>query len=101
MATDKSVQKEKPWLFKKGQSGNPAGRPKGSVSIVTKIKQIFESDPEYFEQYVAEILKDPRMRKEVMEQLDGKPVQPISGADGGALVIQFDNALASRAEKGR
>jgi len=32
-------QKEnRPWLYKKGQSGNPNGRPKGSVSMKTYIK---------------------------------------------------------------
>lgn len=29
METENSNQTDKPWLFKKGQSGNPGGRPKG------------------------------------------------------------------------
>jgi hypothetical protein len=28
--TDNADAQQKPWLFKPGQSGNPAGRPKGS-----------------------------------------------------------------------
>jgi len=28
-------QTDKPWLFKKGQSGNPAGKPKGTFSLKT------------------------------------------------------------------
>jgi restriction endonuclease S subunit len=28
--TDNTNRQQKPWLFKPGQSGNPAGRPKGS-----------------------------------------------------------------------
>lgn len=27
--TENSIKADKPWLFKKGQSGNPGGRPKG------------------------------------------------------------------------
>lgn len=28
----------RPWLYKKGQSGNPGGRPKGSISMKTWIQ---------------------------------------------------------------
>lgn len=28
----------RPWLYKKGQSGNPSGRPKGSISMKQWIK---------------------------------------------------------------
>lgn len=36
---DSDEQKDnRPWLYKKGQSGNPNGRPKGSVSMKTYIK---------------------------------------------------------------
>jgi len=34
--TDKN--QSKPWLFKPGQSGNPAGKPKGLKSFTTKVK---------------------------------------------------------------
>ncbi len=33
----------KPWLFKKGQSGNPGGRPKGSKSLKTYAREMLES----------------------------------------------------------
>jgi hypothetical protein len=33
----------KPWLYKKGQSGNPGGRPKGSKSIKTYLQEKFNS----------------------------------------------------------
>ena len=44
---DKPVSAEqkknnKPWLFQKGQSGNPSGRPKGSISLKTYAKDMLE-----------------------------------------------------------
>lgn len=39
---DTSDKKQKPWLFKKGQSGNPEGRPKGSKSLKTWVKEYLE-----------------------------------------------------------
>lgn len=48
MESDNSENKQnlydlKPWLFKPGQSGNPAGRPKGSKSLKTYAKEYLES----------------------------------------------------------
>lgn len=40
----------KPWQFKPGQSGNPSGRPKGSVSL-----------KEYAKKYLAELDEEGKM----------------------------------------
>jgi hypothetical protein len=49
--------------FLPGVSGNPAGKPPGTVSIVAKIKQRFLDNPEYFDEWLDELLKDGRNRK--------------------------------------
>lgn len=50
--------KQKPWLYKKGQSGNPAGRPKGSRSLKSYVKAKFASmTDEEFEEYLEGIDK--------------------------------------------
>ncbi len=72
--------------FAEGNPGGP-GRPKGSVSIVAKIKAKFEEDPKYFEEWINKLLEDPSNRKAVMEQIDGKPKQSVElgGKDGAPI----------------
>lgn len=44
MESETSDNKQsRPWLFKKGQSGNLAGRPKGSVGLKTWAKEYLSS----------------------------------------------------------
>lgn len=70
---------EKNTKFKAGDewTGNANGRPKGSISVIGKIKQKFEQNPEYFEEWINEFLEDGATRKAIMEQIDGKPARPI------------------------
>ena len=63
--------------WKKGQSGNPAGKAPGTLSIIGRIKTFFENNPEDFEAYLHGIIKDPFMRRHVMQQVDGMPRQPV------------------------
>ena len=71
---DKQLTKtDKPWLFKKGESGNPDGRPKGSISPITKVKQMFEEDPDLFKAFLAEYMSNPNNAKHIVEMIDGKP----------------------------
>jgi len=37
---------EKPWLFQPGQSGNPAGKPPGTLSMIGLLKQELENIPD-------------------------------------------------------
>lgn len=94
MASDGSHLEEYKW--KKGQSGNPKGRPKGSISIIGKIKQKFEENPEYFEEYVSEVLADDKLRKVVIEQLDGKPHQTQDITSQGEKIVFIPSEIANK-----
>ena len=89
-STDKKQKKRPAHLFKPGVSGNPNGRPKGSISAIGKVKKMFTEHPEKFEEFIIEYVNDPSNRKHVVEMLDGKPRQNI-GLDGGSegLAISF------------
>lgn len=74
--TEKEVIRDEKGRFQEGSVGGP-GRPFGSISIVGKIKKIFEERPEFFDEYVAEVLADPKLRAEIIRQIDGAPKQHL------------------------
>jgi len=90
--TDKTQEKQwkkednlKPWP--KGVSGNPKGRPKGSVSPTAEIRKRFEADPEYFDEWLSKYLEDEKNRKHVVEMLDGKPQAKVDHTTDGRPII--------------
>ena len=63
----------RPWLYKKGQSGNPGGRPVGSKSLKTYVKEKLASmTDEEREEYLAGLDK-----KTIWEMSEGKPKQDV------------------------
>lgn len=41
--TQEQTENSRPWLYKKGQSWNPWGRPKGSISLKTYLRNKFDA----------------------------------------------------------
>ena len=96
--------------FKKGQSGNPKGKPKGTFSLLTILKkQLQEIPPEYKgkerKQY-AELLVKKQLHKAIVEgddasirlilnYIQGMPAQNVNlgNQDGKGLKIVFDNTF--------
>ena len=72
---DKTAKKQRGRPFKKGKSGNPKGRPPGSISIRDKVRQHLEQNPEDVKEIVKHFVKENR---ELMWQmLEGKPKQQM------------------------
>lgn len=87
--TDKTVKNSKPWQFQKGDDPrrNLEGRPEGSISPITRLKQIFKENPEKFEKFVQDYGEDPMNRKHIVEMIDGKPKQTLAGDKDNPLRI--------------
>lgn len=80
--------RDKQGKFTKGYSGNPKGKPKGSLSITARIKEELKKRPKgqkisYLEALVKTILqkalieKDKEMIKTIWQFVDGLPKQHI------------------------
>lgn len=119
----KSVVGKNTTSWKPGQSGNPNGRPKGTLSLTTLTKEIGEwtVPPSILAQYkqffpllpndatcaqvlaarnflkALDIKAGDVMSKEIWERIDGKVPFPISGPAGGPIHLKHDlSSLSSK-----
>jgi len=85
--------------FKKGKTGNPDGRPKGSLSMTKLLRVYLETKDPKTGKYIKDIVneafvkravaKSDVLMKEILDRVDGKVVNKneLSGKDGGPLEI--------------
>ena len=97
------MSKDKPYLFQKGQSGNPDGRPPGSgISITTEIKRkLDEMQPGSRKtnlQALLEVIlekalkaKDQQMITRIWNYIDGMPQQKTDVTSGGKPIPILDS----------
>lgn len=79
--------------FVKGVSGNPGGRPIGSISPITMLKNMFAEDPEDFRAFVKRYKENPQNEKHLVEMLDGKAEQKtdmtLRGDETAPVLVKF------------
>jgi len=66
-----------PFKWKKGQSGNPEGRPTGVISLTETLKKMLRRNPEALEDIVTALIEEGRLgnmvaTKEMLDRVDGK-----------------------------
>jgi hypothetical protein len=80
---NQSKNNDRPWLWKKGQSGNLKGRPKGKTM------------KEYAREYLSKMTDEERdafmegIPKEIVWKMaEGNPNNEVTGKDGGPIEIK-------------
>lgn len=88
-----------PYKFRPGQSGNPAGRPKKQRTIEKAIRDFLDQGLEGKDLYEAmakvgvkkALLGDFKFWQEVINRVEGKVPDRLSGPDGEPLTINIFN----------
>lgn len=82
----------RPWLYKKGQSGNPGGRPKGSKSLKTWLRERFEvmTDEE------REDFFDGINKIDLFKMAEGMPKQETDNYIKEIPIIQIASEVANK-----
>src|SRR3990167_3200552 len=87
-----NIAKDSKKTWKKGQSGNPKGKPVGALSMTTKIKEFLMTQANDGETYADKLRKATVLRaitksdvlvKEILDRVDGKVLQPTDITSGG------------------
>jgi len=97
-----NIAQDSPTTFKKGQSGNPNGRPVGTKNFTTKVKEALEKIAEgkeytYEEAFIKSILKkaivdgDVSTQKLIWNYLDGMPIQKIAGDSDNPIRLVIED----------
>lgn len=77
-----AIPNEEIGQFKKGESGNPNGRPKGARNRSTIIKELLQQGDNELKMHMAQLLKaieksDTNAYKAILDSAYGAPVQQI------------------------
>ena len=68
-----SNNNDRPWIWKKGQSGNPSGRPKGSITMKAWIaKKLMTMTEEEREDFISGLNK-----LDLLKMAEGNPAQDV------------------------
>lgn len=95
----------RPWMYKKGQSGNPGGRPKGSKSMKTYIKEklavMTEEEREVFlegldKRTIWEMAEGRADAKTELTGKDGKDLIPVPNERIKELASLLNKAYKSK-----
>jgi hypothetical protein len=79
--------------WKKGESGNPSGRPKGIVCLTSKLRKMLMDDPDNVQQIIDAWTKYAKggkfpYFKELIDRIDGKQVEKTEVTMERPLVLK-------------